>query len=129
MKFARPLLVFLNAITFIMGMFLLASCIYVASVFSQGWEVVVSLDTVWLGIAAGIALIIVSGIGLGGSEQNNHRLLLAYLFLHVLITALLIGACTLIFAAYNGYITEASVKKSTSISTTDAIALNNGLLA
>jgi hypothetical protein len=130
MKFARPFLVFLNGLTFLMGMFVLASSIYIASVFSQGWEVVISLDTVWLGIAAGVGLVFVAAIGLGAAGNNNHNLLWIYLVLQLLITAILIGASVLVFAAYNGYISEAAtVKDSISIKSASAIALNNGLLS
>ena len=126
-ELARGFMVFVDVITFLLGIAILGLTIYVVVDYSS-FGTLVSFDTIYISIAVGVALIIVSIIGCIASQKGYKHLLCCYLFI---VTAALAAqiAGTVLISRYAGQIDKQNKFLSGSITDAADRELNNAILS
>jgi len=125
---ASAFLILLNFCTLLLGCFLLGISIYLRVQFATGWETIVSLNAVYVGMAAGAIMIIISILGCVVANNVNKQLDCCYLLLVFIVFALTI-ACAVLANNYKGAMQMVAVTPSYSLTAAPQITLNNGLLS
>lgn len=120
----------INVVLFLLGGFLTGISSYVAATFSSGgYGAFVSLNAIYVGIAAGVIMMLVSFLGCAAASKNqNKALVLCYTILVGGILALQIAAAVVIMQ-YSGVISEQNGLVSSEMISSGTIELNNAILS
>lgn len=106
--------------------------IYIKQTFSdQGWSAVFSTGAVWVGIFAGLFMVIVSFLGCYAARKNKKMLLCWYLICVGALFAIQVAAAALLIGYANSFtaLSSPSATKSADIATTNDAYVNNALLS
>ena len=126
-------IVFFNVLTGIIGLAIVGGSSYVWATYNKnGFDALLAMSTVYIGVAAGVGPFLFSFMGCYGAYANKKSLLFFYLFLLFVILALEIAVAVL-FGIYSGQISENSKLSSNSAvesaNTVFAVTVNNGVVS
>jgi len=124
---ARDFMILVDIITFLLGCAVLGVAIYVLVTYSY-FSSLVSINTVYISLAVGGALMLVACLGCVASQRGHKGLLCIYLFI---VTACLAAqiASVILVSRFAGQIDNQSVLISGGIATAADQTLNNAILS
>jgi hypothetical protein len=120
-------IIIFNVIMLILGVVLFGVSVYVKQNFNS-WTQVLSTGAIWVGIFAGLFMIIISFTGCYAAQKNKKSLLCMYLICVGVILTLQIAAAVVLIN-YSGRFQSVINTPSGSLTNSDDIYLNNAVMS
>jgi len=124
---ARDFMILVDIITFLLGCAILGVAIYVVISYSY-FQVLVSINTVYISMGVGAALMLVACLGCVARQRGHKGLLCLYLFIVTGALAAQIASVVLV-SEYAGVIKDQGILVSGGITTSVDKELNNAILS
>jgi len=94
----QDFLIMFNLVTMLLGIIVFAFSLYVKGNFAEaGWNAVLSMQAVWVGVFGGLIMCGVSCLGCYSAKKNKKSYLCWYLLCVIILLCLQIGATVTMF--------------------------------
>jgi len=119
-------IIMFNVVTLILGAIMFGMAIYTKQNFTDRWANVLSTGAVWVGIFAGLFMMIISGLGCYAARKNKKSLLCLYLVCVAALLALQAAAAATLIN-YAQRFRNVSTQLSSGLTNGDDITVNNAV--